>query len=218
MKQVDTDLNKQAEKISKIIKKDASFLKDFKYEGFSQKNKMNLWKFMHEYPDYKYRIIFGEKDDKWKVKIFVYWRNETKNPTITIGKDYDYETQFYNSFSTLIDHLDKRLKSNPIMGTHLYNDDNEENMVSQAVPMLIELKKKGDILMKIKNPQMKDLQKIYKEIKNIPDSKLLQYCKVKFQKEYEKQDLLFDLQKLSQIDYYYTIQTTHLAKHEINKS
>ena len=194
--------NDQSEKVAKIIKKFSPFLKDFSYTEFSEKNGMNKWGFSHKFPDYIFRIIIAEKNDKWYIKIFVYWKNQSKEITMGAGKDFDYQLGPFNNFSDLVIDVERKIQNNPIMGHKLYDDDFELNMDKEAIPLLIKLKKSEDKLFSIDNSFFDDLKKTFKEIKNIPDDKLLNYCKIHKEAEADKQDFLLDLQKLHKLDYY----------------
>ena len=163
---------------------------------------MNLWTFTLKFPDYTFRIIFGEKNDKWKAKIFVYWKVVTSTPTLGAGKDFEYIIGPFDNVFGLIKSISKKLENNPIMGEHLYDDDSKLNMDKEALHLLRKLKEHGQKLNSIKDVHFDDLKKIYKHIKNLPEDKILDYCRIKNQKEAEKQDFLLDLQKVNKIDFY----------------
>lgn len=196
------NLINKANKVGKLILRYASFLDGFSYDKFEEKNGMNLWVFTHKFPDYTFRIIFGEKNDKWKSKIFVYWKQKTSSPTLGAGKDFEYKIGPYDNFQDLISNMTKTLENNPIMGKHLYDDDFELNMDKEAVPLLKKLKQSGEKLMSINDVYFDDLKRIYKNIKNVPENKLVDYCRIHNEKEADKQDFLLDLQKVNKLDFY----------------
>lgn len=206
MNNIDKFTDNQAKKVALTIKRFAPFLNDFEYIGFVEKNKMNQWKFYYKFPDYIFRIIFAEKNNEWSVKIFVYWKKTTKDMTAGAGKDFDFKIGPVKSFSELIIDVDRKIKNNPVMGHHLYDDDYQLNMDKEAVPLMLKLKKSKDRLFSMRNVFFSDLKQIYKKIKNVPDDKLLHYCKIHNKSVSDKQDFLFDLQKLNKIDYYSEMQ------------
>lgn len=195
-------IDNQSKKIGKLIKRFSPFLKKFHFDGFKEKKGMNLWPFTLKFPDYTFRIIFGEKNDKWKAKIFVYWKSKTDVPTLGAGKDFEYIIGPYSNVIELIKSIEKKLENNPIMGEHLYNDDSELNMDMESMSLLKKLKEYGPKLDLIKDVYFDDLKKIYKHIKNLPENKLLDYCRIKNKREADKQDFLLDLQKVNKIDFY----------------
>lgn len=195
-------IDNQSKKVSKLIKRFSPFLKKFHYDGFRENKGMNLWTFTLKFPDYTFRIIFGEKNDKWKAKIFVYWKAVTSTPTLGAGKDFEHIIGPYNNILELIKSIGKKLENNPIMGEHLYNDDSKLNMDAEAMPLLKKLKKYGKKLESINDVHFNDLKRIYKHIKNLPEDKLLDYCRIKNQDEADKQGFLLDLQKVNKIDFY----------------
>jgi hypothetical protein len=199
---VDSFAQKKAKTIAKIIKRFSSFLKDFVYTGFHEKKGMNHWHFVREFPDYTFKIFFAEKNDKWMAKIFVYWKKSTKDMTAGAGKDFEYKMGPHKNFSDLIVDIKRKTENNPIMGQKLYDDDYEFNMDKEALPLIIKLKKHKDKLFSIDNDFFNDLKDIYSKIKNIPEDKLLDYCRIHNAKEADKQDFLLDLQKVHKIDYY----------------
>ncbi len=193
----------KANNIAKIIKRFCSFLKDFSYTGFSENNGMIQWGFSHKFPDYIFKIIFAEKNDNWSAKIFVYWKKETKEITMGVGKDFDYKIGPFNSFSDLIIDVKRKIENNPIMGYQLYDDDYQLNLDKESLPLMILLKNSGKELFSIKDSFFDDLKKTYKKIKDIPDEKLLHYCEIHNESEADKQDFLLDLQKIHKLDYYF---------------
>jgi len=203
---IDKFTKTQAEKVAKTIKRLSPFLKDFLYTGFFEKNGLNQWTFSHKFqnkfPNYTFKIIFAEKNDKWRAKIFVYWKKQTKNLTSGAGKDFDYILGPYNFFSELLKDIELRIKNNPIMNHQLYDDDFEFNMDKESIPLLINLKKSKDKLFSVKNDFFNDLKQIYKKIKNIPEDKLLDYCRIHNPSEDDKSGFIFTLQKLHKLDYF----------------
>lgn len=199
---IDKFTNKKAQNIANIIKKFSSFLKDFSYVGFSQVKDTNFWHFSHKFPEYTFKITFAEKNEKWKAKIFVYWKKRTKDMTAGAGKDFEFKFGPYNLFSELIIDMKRKIENNPIMGQQLYDDDYQFNMDKEAIPLMIALKKSKDKLFSVENDFFDDLKKIYNKIKNIPEDKWLDYCRIKNKSEADKQDFLLDLQKLHKLDYY----------------
>ena len=195
-------IDNQSKKVGKLIKRFSPFLKKFHYDGFKDNKGMNLWTFTLKFPDYTFRIVFGEKNDKWKAKIFVYWKAKTSDMTLGAGKDFEYIIGPYHNILELIKFIGRKLENNPIMGEHLYNDDSELNMDTEAMPLLRKLKEYGPKLALVKNDHFDDLKKIHKHIKNLPEDKLLDYCRIKNKKEADKQDFLLDLQKINKIDFY----------------
>lgn len=196
------NLTNKANKIGNLILRHAPFLDGFSYDRFEEKGGMNLWVFTRKFTDYTFRIIFGEKNDRWKSKIFVYWKQKTNSPTLGAGKDFEYKIGPFNNLDELVTSMNKTLKNNPIMGQHLYDDDFELNMDKEALPLLKKLKQSGEKLMAINDGYFDDLKKIYKKVKNIPEDKLVHYCSITNKKEADKQDFLLDLQKIHKLDFY----------------
>lgn len=200
------NIDNQTIKIANLLKKTAPFLKDFLFNRFVEKNGMNLWVFTHKFPDYTFRIIFGEKNNQWRVKIFVYWKNKTHEPTLGAGKDFEFQIGPFSNVLDAIKEVDKKLQNNPIMGHHLYHDDFELNMDKEALPLLQMLKSSSEKLSSIGDVYFDDLKKIYNAIKNVPEDKLLNYCTINNPKEADKQDFLLDLQKIHKLDFYHTMK------------
>lgn len=192
----------KAEGIAKIIKRYSSFLKDYSYVGFREKNGAYMWRFMHKFPEYIFKIIISEKNDKWSVKLFAYWKVESNRSTMGAGKDFELKIGPFQSFSDLVIDVNRRLENNPIMGHMLYDDDYEANLDKEAIPLLIKLKETGAKLDSVKDNFFDDLRDIYHKIKHVPNDKLEDYCRIKNSKEADKQDFLLDLQKLHRLDYY----------------
>lgn len=192
----------KAKRIASIIKKFSPFLEDFSYNGFSEKNSVHKWIFTCKFPQYIFRIFFVEKNGKWCSKIFVYWKKTSKDMTMAAGKDFDYRFKYHSSFSELILDMNRKIINNPIMGNQLYHDDFEFNMDKEAIPLILKLKDSKEKLFSIDNDFFDDLKKIYNIVKNIPNEKLLDYCRIHNKSEADKQDFILDLQKIHKLDYY----------------
>lgn len=199
----------QTDKIAKLIKKLCPFLHDFEFKKFYKDDKtgMNLWVYVKSFPEYTYKIIFGEKKDQWQIKSFVYWKTESQSPTTNTGKDFDFRVGPSHDFMTLIKGFHKIIENNPVIGTHLYEDDFDKNKTEMAFPLLKKLKEVGENLLSIENKHLKQLQNLYKNIKNIPENKLRDYIRIKYKEEADKDDLLFKLQRLHMLDFYGGMKT-----------
>ena len=202
MKETFDFVQDRASSIAKIIKKYSSFLKDFSYDGFYEKQGTNYWRFSYKFPEYIFKITFAEKDEKWKAKVFVYWKKMTKDMTSGAGKDFEFKFGPYNQFSDLVVDIKRKIENNPVMGHQLFDDDFQFNMDKEAIPLMKALKKSKDKLFSVENEFFDDLKKIYNIIKNIPENKWLSYCKMYNKTDADKQDFLLDLQKLNKLDYY----------------
>lgn len=163
---------------------------------------MNIWSYVYEYPDYTFRLFVAEKNSRWKAKAEVFWKKRTKELTNGAGKDFEIEMGPFRSFLLLIGAMERKFKNNPLMGSHLFHDDFLLNMDLEAVELLKKLKQTGSRLSKVTDSYFDDLKKIYKSLKNMPESSLLSYAKVKYPREEDKQDLILDLQKLERLDYF----------------
>lgn len=197
-----SNIDSQSKRVGKLIKRFSPFLKDFKFDGFRENKGMNLWTFTLKFPNYTFRIIFGEKDNNWKAKIFTYWKKPSKTPTSGAGKDFDYTIGPNSNILELIQSVRKKIENNPIIGKAIYGDDADLNIDNESLVYLRKLKKIGPKLELFKSDYYYDLKKIYKQIKNLPDDKLLDYCRIKNQKTADKQDFLLDIQKVNKIDFY----------------
>ncbi len=122
--------------------------------------------------------------------------------TMAAGKDFDYRFKYHSSFSELILDMNRKIINNPIMGNQLYHDDFEFNMDKEAIPLILKLKDSKEKLCSIDNDFFDDLKKIYNIVKNIPNEKLLDYCRIHNKSEADKQDFILDLQKIHKLDYY----------------
>lgn len=199
---IDSFTEKKAKKVADIIKKFSSFLKDFSYYGFYEKSEKNHWKFICKFPEYIFKILFVENNDEWCAKLFVYWKKETKDMTSGAGKDFEYKIGPHKNFSNLIIDIRRKIENNPLIGSKLYDDNSKINMDREAIPLLLKLKKEKEKLFSVNHEYFNDLKNIYNKIKNIPEEKLLNYCRIHNVEEADKQDFLLDLQKLNKIDYY----------------
>lgn len=210
MNNIDNITDTQAKKVAKIITRFVPALSNFSYNGFHEKKGMNLWSFSHKFqtksPNYTFKIIFAEKNDIWRAKIFVYWKKITKELTLGAGKDFEYTIGPCKSFSDLRDEIELKIKNNPIMNHKVYDDDFDFNMDKESIPLIDELKKSKDKLFTLKDKFFDDLKELYKKIKNIPEDKLLDYCRIHNPSEDDKGGFIFTLQKLHQIDYYSQMQ------------
>ena len=200
----------KAKSIGIFIKNHVPFLEKFVFRGFQEKNGLNIWTYTSNYISYKFHVFIAEKNEKWKCKMVVYWKEQTPEPTSGAGKDFEFEIGPFNSFEELSSVLEKRMLNNPIMGNHIYNDDYLNKMDLEAVRLMKLLQKSGNKLAGIKDSFFDDVKKIYQDIKGMSEKSLISYCRVKFTRETEKQDFILDLQKLEKVDFY-------VAMHNMNR-
>ena len=196
-------IQNKADNIGNLIKTSIPFLKDFVYNGFQDKNDLNIWFFVKKFPDYKFNVFFAEKNEKWKAKLIVHWKKHTNHHTSGAGKDFHIEIGPHKNFENIITDIERKFTNNPIMGSNVYEDDYLLNMDTEAVPLMKKLKNIGQELFKIKDPYFDDLKQIYIDIEKMSEDRFLAYCRTKHKTDMQKQDFLLDLQKMDKLNFYH---------------
>ena len=193
------------ESLENKIKKDIHYLKDFSLNKKEQKKDLDIWIFEHKIKDYTIRFYVQKNNitNKWKTKIFIYWKIPTRNFTNAKGKDYDFTYGPFISYNEMIIELNRKLKNNPLISTSNYLDDNMTQMDNDIIEMMKLLKKRTNELNQVKDKHFNDIKKISLEIKNINNIEdLKKYIEKKAEGEGDKQTILLILQKLYQVKFY----------------
>ena len=185
--------------------KDITYLKNFSLNKKEEKGNSIIWIFDHKEKDYTIRFYIqkNKKEETWKAKVFIYWKEASKNYTNARGKDYDATFGPYSSYQEMIEELDRKLKNNPLISAENYIDDDNTQFDKDVVAMIKIMFKYGPQIEAVKDIHFKDLKKIYKEVKGIKDIKDLQdYINKKAPDEEDNQMVLLTLQKIYQLNFY----------------
>ena len=197
-------LNKE---FNSIIKKDLEYLiKDFKFKQFIKQGTKNIWYFVFisNSKEYKIKFYTVENKGKWFAKVFIYWKSESKENKNGAGKDAELKCQTCNSYKEFIKQCNVTFKNHPLISAKNYNDNWENNMDLEALPLLKQLQKIGDKLSFVNiNKNFDDIILIYNEIKELKkDDELIKYFQKIAPQEQDKQNQILMLQKMFKHGFY----------------
>ena len=187
------------------IAQDIAYLKSFSLNKKENKGNSVIWIFDHKQKDYilRFYIQNNKSEDTWSAKVFIYWKEPSRDFTNAKGKDYEHSFGPYSSYEEMVDELNRKLKNNPLISTDSYMDDDNTQFNKDLIELLKILMEYGQKLEAVKDVHFKDLKKIYNEVKNIKTmDELKDYIDNKAPDEEDKQTLLLILQKMYQLDFY----------------
>lgn len=200
---LETVVNK--EQVEKKFDQDIIYLKGFKLSKKENKGNSEIWIFQHKQKDYilRFYIQHNKKDDNWVAKVFIYWKEASKNFTNAKGKDYEHTFGPFSSYEEMIEELNRKLKNNPLISTDSYMDDDNTQFDKDVVVLLKKILTQGKKISLVKDSHFKELKKIYNDVKDIKTmDELNNYITKKAPDEEDKQTLLLTLQRMYQLDFY----------------
>ena len=200
---LEKNFNKQESEKNFI--QDIAYLKDFELNKKEEIGHSTLWVFQNKVKDYTLRFYVQKNNyfGTWFAKLYIYWKKPTRSYTNAKGKDFDYKFGPYNSYKEMVDHLNNRLKNNPLISTGNYIDDNNAQFLREVIEMMKQLRQKSEKLASVEDSHFDDLKKLAKEISQIKtEEELEKYIEKKAPAEEDKQTLLLTLQKIHQIPFY----------------
>ena len=201
--QLETVINKQD--LANKFDQDIVYLTGFSLNKKETKGDNTIWVFDHKEKDYilRFYIQKNNSSDKWHSKVFIYWKEPSKDYTNAKGKDFDANFGPFNSYEEMVNELNRKLKNNPLISLGNYLDDDNTQLNKDVVEMLEQMLKKSDKIDAVKDIHFKDLKKIYKATKNInTEEELKKYINDNWPNEEDKQMLLLILQKIYQLEFY----------------
>jgi len=199
------------------LQRDVLFLKAYKLLGTNRVNGAKTWKFEFKTADNSYvsHALFVEyPDESWRIKLEVDWKVSTKHNTAGAGKDFTMVYGPFDSYDRMVEELNRRLHNNPMIGTGLYNDNNDAMLDREIVELLIRLKKQIGEIRELNHPALKSLIEVYDVIKDIPDEDLAKFCDDNFKGWLLKQGVIYKLQDIDKLPYYRSIKTMHSPREE----
>jgi hypothetical protein len=210
-----TDLRKlireSVEEAVSVLKfqEDMPFLGKYKLDETRMINGAKTWRFEFSTDDNSYRskvFLVGYPDGSFKMKLDVYWKTSTKDNTAGAGKDFTRTYGPYLSYEEMAKELNRVMTNNPLIGTHLYFDNNEKMFDREICRMLTVLKEKIGEVRELNHPSLRVLEKVYDAIKDIPEDELEKFCDENFRGWLQKQGLIYKLQSLDKIPYYKSLR------------
>lgn len=201
--QLETVINKQD--LANKFDQDIVYLKGFSLNKKEIKGDNTIWVFDHKEKDYILRFYIQKNNptDKWHAKVFIYWKEPSKEYTNAKGKDFDATFGPFNSYEEMVSELNRKLKNNPLISLGNYIDDDNTQFDKDVIEMLEQMLKKGDKIDAVKDTHFKDLKKIHKVTRNIKsEEELKKYINDNWPDEEDKQTLLLILQKIYQLEFY----------------
>jgi len=201
--QLETVINKQ--EVANKFDQDIVYLKGFSLNKKETKGDNTIWVFDHKEKDYILRFYIQKNNstDKWNAKVFIYWKEPSKEYTNAKGKDFDASFGPFSSYEEMVNELNRKLKNNPLISLGNYLDDDNTQFDKDVIEMLEQMMKKGDKIDAVKDIHFKDLKKLHKVTKNIhSEEELKKYINDNWPDEEDKQTLLLMLQKIHQLEFY----------------
>lgn len=195
------DKEDQAQKISQ----DIFYLKIFSLNKKEEKGNSVIWIFEHKEKDYTLRFYIqnSKKDNTWSAKVFIYWKEPSRDFTNARGKDFDASFGPFPSYGEMVNELNRKLKNNPLISAESYLDDDNTQFDKDVVEMVKLMMKYGKKIEAVKDRHFKDLKKLYEQVKGMNSiGELEKYINEKAPDEDDKQGVLLTLQKMYQLDFY----------------
>lgn len=200
---LETAINKQeaAEKFDQ----DIVYLKGFTLNKKEDRGNLTIWVFDHKEKDYVLRFYIqkNKMNETWDAKVFIYWKEPTKELTISKGKDIELKFGPFYSYEEMVVELNRKLANNPNLSPNNYLDDDNLQLKKNLIEMLKIMMKYGDKIQAVQDEHFKDLKKLYKEVSQIKTIEDLEKkIEEKAPSEEDKQTLLLVIQKIYQLDFY----------------
>jgi hypothetical protein len=193
------------------LQDDVSFLKDYHLLGSKMVNGAKTWKFEFKTPDNSYlshAFFVQYPNDSWKMRLEVDWKVTTKHNTAGAGKDFVMTFGPFTSLDEMISELNRRLHNNPMIGTDLYNDNNDSMLDREIVGLLKRIKEGIGEIKQLNHPSLKTLENMYEVIKDIPDDQLQKFCDDQFKGWLMKQGIIYKLQGIDKLPYYRSLRSS----------
>lgn len=178
-------------------------------------NGANTWKFEYKTDDNSYMsnaFVVEYPNGVCKMRLEVDWKLITRHNTSGAGKDFVMVFGPYLSYEIMVEELNRKLKNNPMIGSGLYDDNNDLMLDREIIKLLRRLKENIKEIHSINHPSLKTLERTYELIKDIPDDKgLAKFCDDNFRGWAQKQGIIYKLQNIDKIPYYRSIKANHFT-------
>lgn len=203
-----------AEEIEKLINKDQvekqfdqdiTYLKGFHLNKKEDKGNSIVWIFDHKQKDYIIRFYVEKNKNKetWKCKIFIYWKQPSKNFTNAKGKDFEDSYGPFLSYEEMVKELNRKLENHPNLSKEIFLDDNGTLLNKDVIEMIKVMLKKKDKIDLVKNEHFTDLKKLLNKTRDIKTiNELRDFVDKEAPDDEDKQTLLLIIQKIYQLDFY----------------
>lgn len=189
----------------RVFDQDISYINGFELTKKEVKNNENVWVFEYKTKDYTIRFYVSENktNESWRAKVFIYWKEQSRDFTNAKGKDYEYTFGPYSSYEEMIEDLNRKLKNNPLISSKNYFDDNKTQLDTDIFEMFKKLENEKGKLSKVKDKKFNDLKRLYNKVYKIQSKEELDaFLEKEYSTEADKRTLLLVLQKLFQLDFY----------------
>lgn len=199
--------------IQENIRKDISYLSEFKNHSVVEDESGCCWRYCYETPSKNYKILCVIKrnfENIWFLKIHVYWLKFSNRFTQGEGKDVEHSTIPIKGYKNFINQANLKLKNNLIADVKMYDDDYGFEMDRQIIKMIIELIKKFPEMDNLNFKYYDDLKKIYQDIIHKSGKEVLEYIQKEYPKDTDKQFLLIRLDSLKSVDNFHRMNKMKL--------
>ena len=189
---------------------DIHFLKDYKEVSNREINGANTWKFEFKTSDNSYlshAFIVEYPNGVYKMRLEVDWKVTSKHNTAGAGKDFVMTFGPFSSYEVFVSELNRRLHNNPLIGTNLYNDNNDQMLDREILSLLKRIKDNIDEIKELNHPALKTLVKMYDTIKDIPEDELAKFCDDNFKGWLLKQGVIYKMQDVEKLPYYRSLRS-----------
>lgn len=184
---------------------DIVYLKGFSLNKKEEKGNSTIWVFDHKEKDYVLRFYIQKhkNNETWDAKVFIYWKQPSKEFTNSKGKDVELKFGPFYSYEEMVQELNRKLANNPNISPNNFLDNDNIQMKKDLIEMLKVMMKYGDKIEAVQDEHFKDLKKLYRDVLKI---KSMEELESKIEKEApveeDKQTLLLVIQKIYQLDFY----------------
>jgi hypothetical protein len=185
--------------------KDIKYLNGFKLIKTRNDEKMSLWVFECKVKNYILRFFIEKNKIKntWASKIFIYWKEISKNLTNARGKEYEFSFGPFDSYESMVDEINNKLKNNPNLSLKNFIDDNRLQFDLDLIYMLKLLQKNSSLLFSVNDKIFNKIKGIYEKIKESnSDEDLRKFIAQNAYDIQDKQRMILDLQILYKLDFF----------------
>lgn len=157
--------------------------------------------------DYIFNVFIAKTpNENWYYKVFVYWKDKTKNFTSGKGKDFDLQFGPFESLEILEKDLHFNLNHNILFSANNYKDNNKIQLDNEIFTMINKIKDKYEELLSCNDSYFDDLKKeLVNLFKSKPEVDL--YLSKNYPDEDDKQQLLLILSKIGSLNNLKEIET-----------
>ena len=187
------------------FQEDIHFLKDYNLVATREVNGASTFKFEFKTSDSSYMshaFIVEYPNGVYKMRLEVDWKVSSKDHTAGAGKDFVMSFGPFTNYQEFVSELNRRLHNNPMIGTNLYNDNNDKMLDHEIIKLLNRIKDNIQEIKELNHPALKTLERMYEATKDMSHKEIEEFFDDEFRGWAFKQGVIYNLQAIDKLPYY----------------